>query len=328
MHGIKIGKTELKYGILLAPMAGVTDHAYRTVCKRHGAEYMISEMVSAKAIHFGDKDTDILARITEEEQPMVVQIFGSEPEIMAEAAKFLSDKEERPAAIDINMGCPVRKIVNNGEGSALMREPEKAGLIVRAVSEATDLPVTVKMRAGIGGVINAPELARACEEAGAKMITVHGRTREQMYAPSVDLGIIKEVKKAVRIPVVGNGDISSASDAREMLEKTGCDGIMLGRGTMGNPWLFDEIISLFEGKPFTPPTPEEKIKAAEKHAEMLIADKGRTGVLEARRHISYYLKGIRSSASARGKLNTAENFDEMKRILSDLLEKIGKEGTV
>ncbi len=321
---ITIGKLSLKHGVFLAPMAGVTDYAYRCVCKAHGAEYMTTEMVSAKAMHFGDRNTGILAEVTENEQPMAVQIFGSEPEIMAEAAKMLSEMKIPPCAIDINMGCPAKKIVSNGEGSFLMKNPERAAEIVYAVSRATSLPVTVKIRAGYSeSEKNAPLLAPLLEQAGASMITIHGRTREQMYAPPVDLEVIKAVKDAVKIPVIGNGDIFSSFDALEMKKKTGCDGVMLGRGTMGNPWLFEEVISAFEGKnDFVSPTPSERIAAAISHAELLIKNKQRTGVLEARRHISYYLKGIYGSAASRCALNTAEDFDTMKEILNRLLDSV------
>lgn len=303
-------------------MAGVTDASYRTVCKKHGAELVVSEMVSAKAIHYKDENTKLLSRITKKEQPMAVQLFGSEPEIIAEAVKYLSDMPERPAAIDINMGCPVKKIVSNGEGSALMKNPERAAEIVYAAVRATDLPITVKTRAGFDSRnLNAPYLAKMCEEAGAAVITIHGRTREQLYAPPVDLDIIKEVKKAVRIPVIGNGSVYTAEDAAYMLEYTGCDGIMIARGSMGNPWLFNEIICRLEGRTFIPPSREEIIDQAVAHAEMMIGEKGYTGVLEARRHLSYYIKGFPGSAAARGMLNRAKDFEEMKEIMYGLIEK-------
>lgn len=322
MHKLQIGAVSLKHGLVLAPMAGVTDRAYRTVCKKHGAELVVSEMVSAKAIHYKDENTKFLSRITEAEQPMAIQVFGSEPDIMAEAAKYLSDMDKRPVAIDINMGCPVKKIVSNKEGSALMRDPEKAAQIVYAMSKAVDIPVTVKMRAGFTkDELNAPSLAKMCEEAGAKLITIHGRTREQLYSPPVDHEIIKKVKEAVSIPVIGNGSIYTAEDAAFMLSYTGCDGIMIARGSMGNPWLFDEIICMLENREFTPPSQEEIVEQAIEQAEMMIQDKGHTGVLEARRQIAYYIKGFPGSAAARGMLNSASSFDEMKRILYSLLDR-------
>lgn len=318
---MQIGKALLKHGIILAPMAGVTDRAYRNVCKKHGAEFVISEMVSAKAMHYKDANTKFLSQITENEQPMAIQLFGSEPDIIAEAAKQLSEMEERPAAIDINMGCPVKKIVSNREGSALMREPERAAEIVYAASKAVDIPITVKMRAGFSSnELNAPSLAKMCEQAGASLITVHGRTRDQFYAPPVDHEIIKKVKEAVSIPVIGNGSIYTADDAIHMLNSTGCDGIMIARGSMGNPWLFDEIICRLENRSFSHPSREEIIAQAIAHAEMMIAYKGHTGILEARRHLAYYIKGFSGAAAARGMLNSASTFDEMKRIMFDLLK--------
>lgn len=316
---IRIGNIKLKYGLILAPMAGVTDYAYRTVCIGHGAEAVVSEMISAKAMHYKDKKTGVLARITKAEQPMAVQLFGSEPDIMAEAAAELERMPEPPAYIDINMGCPVHKIVSNGEGSALMRSPKLAGDIIREVSAAVKIPVTVKMRAGWDSEsINAAEIAEIAEKNGASAVCVHGRTREQMYGPEVNYEIIAEVRRAVSLPVIANGSVYSGEDAVRVLEATGCDGLMLARGTMGNPWLFKEIKAAIDGKSFKSPSYDEIAETARFHAKLLIEDKGEyTGVREARRHMSYYFKGLPGSARMRGALNCVETSQELFKLLDD-----------
>ena len=314
---VSIGKIRLKYGLMLAPMAGVADAPFRRVCIENGAEYSVSEMVSAKAIHFADRHTSVLYKVTPPLRPMAVQIFGSEPDIMAEAAAFLASLPEPPDAIDINMGCPVKKIVSNGEGSALMKKPELAADIVKAVKTACSLPVTVKIRTGWDSRnINAPALAEKLEKAGADMITVHGRTREQFYAPPVDLDVIKEVKRAVSVPVIGNGGIESPADAMRMLEYTGCDGIMIGRAAMGNPWIFSEIKCAFDGTSFFPPSRNLILETALRHLDMLIDEKGeRTGIAEARRQMSYYLKGFDGASKARGQLNQAMCREDVVSVL-------------
>lgn len=311
-----IGKTEVKHGLILAPMAGVTDHAFRIMCKRQGASFMVSEMISAKAMHYGDKKTAALAAITKEEQPMALQIFGSEPDIMAEAASSLAERFS-PAVIDINMGCPVHKVVSNGEGSALMRDLPAAAAVIRAVIRAVDLPVTVKFRAGWDSdSINAVEAAKMAEDAGAAAVCIHGRTKTQMYHPPVDLKIIGAVKVSVGIPVIGNGGIKCAADAVEMFAVTGCDGIMVARGACGNPWIFAEITAALEGRQYTFPTLAERIDTAIEHAEMLVADKGDImGVFEARKHIAWYIKDIPDSAKIRRNINCAVTLDEIKKIL-------------
>ncbi|MBE6631967.1 MAG: tRNA dihydrouridine synthase DusB [Ruminococcaceae bacterium] len=318
---VKIGSIELKYGLGLAPMAGVTDHAYRDICKEHGAEYMVSEMVSAKAIHFHDKKTRVLARITDKERPMAIQLFGSEPDIIAEAVKHLLDSECAPEIIDINMGCPVRKIVSNGEGSALMKDPGLVFDLTNAAVKASTVPITVKIRRGFDMQnLNAKEVALAAEAAGAAAICVHGRTREQMYAPPVDLDSIAEVKTSVKVPVFGNGDIYTAADALKMLEHTSCDGLMLARGTMGNPWLFSEIKAAIEGIDFVPPTSKEKIDTAERHIKLLIEDKGPViGVMEARKHFCHYIKGFEGAAAVRNRINQAETPEAFFEIVSEFL---------
>lgn len=333
---LKIGETKLHYGLVLAPMAGVTDRTFRSVCKSFGAEYTVSEMVSAKALCYEQRahrkessasNTSFLAAVTKEESPMAVQIFGSEPEFMAEAAKMIAEgsyngcvSEVPPVAIDINMGCPVRKITGNGEGSALMKDPLLAGKIVYAVSRAVDIPVTVKIRAGWDAAsVNATEVAKILEANGASLVCVHARTREQLYAPGIDLSVIENVKKAVSISVIGNGDIYSAEDAIRMIEETGCDGIMIGRGAMGNPWIFEEIISRMEGKEYIPPTLDEKLTVAAQQLEKMIAHKGeRVGLAEAKKHMAWYINGINGAASARAKIMQSCAVDDVLRVFDEL----------
>ena len=281
---LSFGNIIIPHGLCLAPLAGVSDRPFRRMARRFGAEYTVSEMVSAKALCYEQKckrpvtearmRTAPLAAVLREEAPMAVQLFGAEPAFMAEAARLLESGdylgacgEIPPSAIDINMGCPMAKIVGNGEGSALMRDPVLAASIVRAIADAVRLPVTVKIRSGWDEKsINAVEFAKRMEDAGAAMICVHGRTRAQMYAPSADWNIIRQVKSAVKIPVVGNGDIFCKDDALRMMEETDCDGIMIARGAQGNPWIFEEILHAMEGISYTPPTAEERLAIAEEHA--------------------------------------------------------------
>ena len=319
---VSIGNIKLKYGLMLAPMAGVTDRSFRRICKRFGAEYMVSEMISSKAIIYHDTKTPELARMNESEHPMALQIFGSEPDIMAQAVLWLTDNFS-PEAIDINMGCPVKKIVGSGDGSALMRNPEKAAAVAGAVVGALDgkVPVTVKIRTGFDSEHkNAVEVAKLLEGVGVSLLCVHGRTREQFYAPPVDIDTIAAVKSAVGIPVIANGGIYSAEDARNMLDRTHCDGIMLGQGVCGNPWLFDEIISSFEGRPFSPPSVDGRIALAKEHTEMLIEDKGEfTGIREARKHLGWYLAGMRGAAVMRHRINLAETKETIFALLDELV---------
>lgn len=340
---LTFGNTVLQHGVMLAPMAGVTDTSFRLLCRRFGAEYTVSEMVSAKALCYeqrshrkesGASCTAQLARITKEEAPMAVQLFGSEPEFMAEAARLLESGEYRgcasevaPAAIDINMGCPVRKITGNGEGSALMKTPEVAEAIVRAVRSAVSLPVTVKIRAGWDAEhINAVELARRLEAAGADLICVHARTREQLYAPGIMPEVIAEVKAAVKIPVVGNGDIFSAENALKMKKDTGCDGVMIGRGAMGHPWIFREIVDALEGKQTPAMSLDERLSVAAEHLDAMLADKGeRTGVAEAKKHMAWYISGIPGAAAARGSVMTASSPEELRAVLEDFRNGYGRE---
>lgn len=335
MAPLRIGALTLRHGLMLAPMAGVADTSFREICRRYGAEYTVSEMVSAKALCFEQRGrasaparTAQLANITEGEAPMAIQLFGHEPEFMAEAARLIeagtyrgAERAQPPAAIDINMGCPVPKVVSNGEGSALMRNTPLAAEIVRAVKDAVHLPVTVKIRAGYTNEEkNAPEFAKAMEAAGADLICVHGRTRQQFYAPSSDNTVIAAVKRAVRVPVVGNGDLFCGADALRMLEETGCDGLMPARGTLGNPYLFAEILAALEGRAYTPPTATERLELAFAHAADMVARKGeRVGLPESRKHMVWYCKGLRGAATARGAIMQAEGLESIRAIFDDLL---------
>lgn len=333
---VKIGNTEIKNGIFLAPMAGVSDKSFRALCRRFGAEYTVSEMVSAKALCYeqmskkasADTPTAQLCEVRAEDTPMSIQLFGSEPEFIAEAARLIESREYKncistvsPNAIDINMGCPVRKITSNGEGSALMKNPELAARIVEATVKAISIPVTVKIRAGWDSEsINAPEMAKMLEDAGASLICVHARTKEQLYFPGIDLSVIAAVKNAVKIPVIGNGDIYSAADARKMMDETGCDGVMIGRGAEGNPWIFSELAAALEGREYTPPTFAERLELAKEHLYMVIADKGeRVGLAEAKKHMAWYLTGIDGAARARNAVMRAATPEEIVEIFESLI---------
>ncbi len=318
---VQIGNNRLEYGLMLAPMAGFTDRALRVLAAKCGCEWSVTEMVSAKATVYGDRKTATLARILPDEGRVAVQIFGSEPEIMARAAEILSrgcgEGYALPSAIDINMGCPVNKIFSNGEGSALMRSPELIHKIVGAVSGATGLPVTVKLRAGVDrSSLNAVECALAAEEAGARLVCVHGRTRVDMYSGEVDREIIKNVKYALHIPVIANGDITDAESALRMLCETGADGIAIGRGAVGNPYIFGEIKAAMCGEPYTPPTLRERAECALAQLRLASADKGeRIAVPEARKQIALYLKGFRGAAQIRALINTATSYSEVEGII-------------
>ncbi|MBQ8303308.1 MAG: tRNA dihydrouridine synthase DusB [Clostridia bacterium] len=304
-------------------MAGYTDRAMRLVCHNYGAEHSVTEMVSAKAVVYNDRKTFALARILPDEGPVSVQIFGSEPEIMAEAAHTLANPTEgiRPVAIDINMGCPVNKIFGNGEGSALMKSPELIERITRAVSSAIDIPTTVKIRAGINkNSINAIECALAAEEGGASLLCIHGRTREQMYGGTADREIIKNVKNALHIPLIANGDIVDGASALSMLRDTGADGIAIGRGAVGNPFIFSEIICALEGKDFTEPTIEERIDTALLQLKTAVEEKGeRIAIPEARKQIALYLRSFRGAARIRAEINRATIFEEVAATLKSAI---------
>lgn len=320
---IKLGDFEMTYGLCLAPMAGYTDRAMRLVCRKYGAEHSVTEMVSAKAVVYNDKKTFALARILADEGPTSIQIFGSEPEIMAEAAHTLAHPTEgvRPVAIDINMGCPVNKIFGNGEGSALMRSPELIERITRTVSTAIDLPTTVKIRAGINkSSINAVECALAAEEGGASLLCIHGRTREQMYGGIADREIIKNVKSALHIPLIANGDILSAESALSMLRETGADGIAIGRGAVGNPFIFEEIRSAIEKREFREPSLDERIDTALLQLRTAVEEKGeRIAIPEARKQIALYLRSFRGAARIRAEINRATTYEEAEKALKSAL---------
>lgn len=318
---MRIKNIALKHGLLLAPLAGVSDNAFRQICKNCGAEYVVTEMISAKALNFRNAKTLALAKLEKFEFPAAVQLFGSDPESMSGAARFIADLAA-PSAIDINMGCPMPKITGGGDGAALMRDPALAGKVMAATVKAADgLPVTVKIRSGWNaGNINAVKIAEIAEESGIAAITVHGRTREQLYAPPVDLEIIREVKKAVQIPVIGNGGIYSYADAKNMFEFTRCDAVMIARGSFGNPWLFAEITAGLDGRAYTPPDGAEKMAVIRDHLDKLIFYKGeRTALLEARKHLAWYMKGCKNSAEARNKINQATGYGEMLDIVSGVI---------
>lgn len=336
---IKIGSIELKHGLLLAPMAGFTDYSFRKICKECGAEYTVSEMVSAKALCYEEMSkknplspskTAPLAAVRKEENPMAIQLFGSEPEFVAKAAAMIETMNYRscvsecaPVAIDINMGCPMHKIVGNGEGSALMRDPDLAARIVDATAKALkEIPVTVKIRAGWDADHkNAVEVARRVESAGAALICVHARTREQMYNPGIDMEIISSVKSAVKIPVIGNGDVTSAESALQMLTETKCDGIMIGRGTLGNPWIFEEIAARLEGREYTAPSLEDRISACLRHVALIREDKGEyTGSAEIKKHAALYVKNVRQAASVRDRIMKSHSTAEIEEIVGALLQ--------
>ena len=317
---MKIGNFEINGYAALAPMAGVADRAFRELCIEFGAAYVVSEMVSSKGLTMHDRKSDTLMQLGETEKSAAVQIFGCEPETMAEAAKKAAATGCR--VVDINMGCPAPKIAGNGGGSALMRDPDLAARITEAVVRAVDIPVTVKIRAGWDEEnINAVHMAKLQESAGAAAITVHGRTRKQMYAPPVNLNIIKQVKEAVGVPVIGNGDIVDPISAENMLKETGCDFIMIGRGALGAPWLFEQVNEYFKNGIILPEPPiEERMTVMIRHIETLCKYKGDyIGMREARKHAAWYIKGIRGAAALRQEIGSIEILDDLKAIAEKVI---------
>lgn len=322
---LNIGGVELENHLILAPMAGVTDLPYRMLCKEQGCGMVVTEMVSAKAVLYGNRNTRELLQIREEERPAAVQLFGSDPEIMGEIAGQLS--EGAFDVIDVNMGCPVPKIVNNGEGSALMKEPKRVEAILAAMVKKSRKPVTVKIRKGFDDAsVNAVEIARIAEGCGAAAVAVHGRTREQYYSGKADWGIIRQVKESVRIPVIGNGDVTGPQAAKTMLEETGCDGVMIARGAKGNPWIFSRTLHYLETGEILPGPGVAEIKEMIlRHGRLLAQVKGEyTAMREMRKHMAWYTAGLPHSAALRNAINLVETLEEMVGLLNQYLGNDGE----
>ena len=319
---INIGNVSIKKTAVLAPMASVADRAYRLICKKYGASYLVSEMVSAKGICYSDKKTSALCTVTDEERPMAVQLFGSEPDFMAEAVKIVL--QYNPDIIDINMGCPVPKVVNTGAGSALMKDIKLASQITEsAVKSAEGTPVTVKIRSGWDSEhINAVEMSKALENSGASAVAVHGRTREQFYSGKADWNIIKQVKESVSIPVIGNGDVTDLDSCIEMYKNTGCDLVMIGRGTYGNPFIFDAIDSYFKGETYTPPDVSEKMRVMLEHIRLILSMSEKSEELamhEARKHTAWYMNGYYGSAKFRGRCYQLSSYAEAEALAEEFI---------
>ena len=312
MNKLKIGTLELKNNVILAPMAGVTDLPFRILCSEMGAGMVCMEMVSAKAISYNNKNTVELLRVEESERPASLQLFGSEPELIGEVVKTIDGRNYD--VLDFNMGCPVPKVVNNGEGSALMKDPDLAFRIMEQLVKNSTKPVTVKFRKGFDSEhINAVEIAKAAEAAGVNAVAVHGRTRAQYYSGEADWDIIRQVKKAVSIPVIGNGDVTSPEKAKALVEQTGCDGIMIGRGAEGNPWIFRQVVHYLEtGEKLPLPTPAEKKALAIRHAALMQKYKGEyIAIQEMRKHLAWYTAGMPNSSRFRGRINSMNTMEEL-----------------
>jgi len=312
---VNIGDVEIRIPVGLSPMAGVSDLSFRRICRELGAGYLCTEMVSAKAIVYKNRNTDMIFHTEPSESPVAVQLFGSDPDFMAAAAERLN--EESFDILDLNLGCPVPKVVKNHEGSALMKDPGLVGKIVSAMVKASSKPVTVKMRSGFDeNSINAPETARIAEAAGASAVTVHARTREQFYSGKADWTVIKRVKEAVKIPVFGNGDITDGPSAKAMLEQTGCDGIMVGRAAMGNPWIFREVLHYLKtGEELAKPSREEIFAMILRHAEDIVKEKGEyIGIREMRAHAAWYTHGFPHAAAVRREINTVSSLEDLRAL--------------
>ncbi len=318
---LSLGNVTLENNLILAPMAGVCDLPFRMLCKEQGAGLVCMEMVSAKALQYNNKNTKALLEVNEKERPVSLQLFGSDPVCISEQAKRI--EERNFDILDINMGCPVPKVVNNGEGSALMKNPKLAGEIIEATAKAIKKPVTVKIRKGFDDAhVNAVEMAHIAQESGAAAVAVHGRTREQFYAGKADWDIIAQVKEAVSIPVIGNGDLLDAKDVIEMEKQTHCDGFMIGRGAQGNPWIFHQILHYFEtGELIGKPPIEEMVETMLRHARLQVEFKGEyLGIREMRKHAAWYTAGYKNSSKLRGRINAVETYEQLEALFQEVLD--------